>query len=130
MTDSQKFWDLYVLAAFFFGVISGLIIWGIAFFQWGFLLGLMFGWIPALIGGLIIGTLWLPFLIICFIYWLYITNSNSEYSQKIKKNISKYTNEERSEEKDSEGNILRTFTGSDGNVYTYKIMATGTKNAI
>lgn len=40
------------------GGIGFLIIWIYAMSEWGFLLGLMFGWIPAIIGGIILAFLW------------------------------------------------------------------------
>jgi len=38
--------------------LSFIAIWIYAILSWGLLLGLMFGWIPALIGGAILGLLW------------------------------------------------------------------------
>ncbi len=50
--------DLYMLGAYIVGGISFLIIWLIALGEWGFLIGLMIGWIPAFIGGSILGFFW------------------------------------------------------------------------
>ena len=44
------------------GILTGAVvficIWIYAISEWGLLIGLMFGWIPALIGGFILGVLW------------------------------------------------------------------------
>ncbi len=48
------------------GGISFLIIWIYAMSEWGFLLGLMFGWIPALIGGVVLAFLW-PLVVIVIV---------------------------------------------------------------
>ncbi len=40
------------------GVLSFVVIWIYALASWGLLIGLMVGWIPALIGGVILGFLW------------------------------------------------------------------------
>jgi len=50
--------DTYLVGAWITGVIAFIVIWIYASASWGFLLGLMFGWVPALIGGSIIGLLW------------------------------------------------------------------------
>jgi hypothetical protein len=50
--------NFYTIGAWITGIISFLAIWIYAFASWGLLLGLMFGWIPALIGGVILGFLW------------------------------------------------------------------------
>ena len=48
----------YMVGVWIVGVLSFAAIWLYALVSWGFLLGLMFGWIPALIGGTILGFLW------------------------------------------------------------------------
>lgn len=40
------------------GVLSFIAIWLYSLVSWGLLIGLMIGWIPALIGGVILGFLW------------------------------------------------------------------------
>lgn len=40
------------------GFIAFFAIWIYAFVAWGFLIGLAIGWLPALIGGFILGLLW------------------------------------------------------------------------
>jgi|YNPMSStandDraft_1061717.scaffolds.fasta_scaffold12912_6 hypothetical protein len=40
------------------GIVSFIGIWIYAISEWGLLLGLTFGWIPSLIGGIIAGLLW------------------------------------------------------------------------
>ena len=53
MTGGEK----YMVGVWIVGVLSFICIWIYALASWGFLLGLMFGWIPALIGGAILGYL-------------------------------------------------------------------------
>lgn len=48
----------YQALALVTGAIGFLGIWIYAFVSWGFLLGLAFGWVPALVGGFILGLLW------------------------------------------------------------------------
>lgn len=48
----------YVLMAFLVGGIVGLGIWAYAIFSLGLIMGVMIGWIPALIGGSVAGFLW------------------------------------------------------------------------
>jgi hypothetical protein len=47
----------YMVGVWIVGVLSFIVIWIISLFSWG-LLGIVFGWIPALIGGVILGFLW------------------------------------------------------------------------
>ena len=58
----------YKVGGYITGFLSFLAIWIFAFASWGFLLGLMFGWIPALIGGFILGFLW-P-LVLLVVLWI------------------------------------------------------------
>ncbi len=51
------------------GVLAFIAIWIYAIIQWGLLLGLMFGWLPALIGGFVLGLLW-P-LVVLVLLWLW-----------------------------------------------------------
>jgi hypothetical protein len=48
----------YRVGVWIVGVLSFIAIWIYALASWGFLIGLMFGWIPALIGGVILGYIW------------------------------------------------------------------------
>lgn len=57
----------YLIGVWIVGVLSFICIWLYSFFAWGFLIGLIFGWIPALIGGLLFGFLW-PLVIIAVIF--------------------------------------------------------------
>lgn len=50
--------EKYMIGVWIVGVISFIAIWIYALATWGFLIGLMLGWIPALIGGAILGFLW------------------------------------------------------------------------
>jgi hypothetical protein len=56
----------YTIGAIITGIIAFFIIWIYAFSSWGFLIGLAAGWIPAIIGGFIIGLLW-PLILILLI---------------------------------------------------------------
>ncbi len=56
----------YMVGVWIVGVLSFAGIWLYALASWGFLLGLMFGWIPAAIGGVILGFLW-PLVVIAVI---------------------------------------------------------------
>lgn len=51
------------------GILAFIAIWIYAIIQWGLLLGLMFGWLPALIGGFVLGLLW-P-LVVLLLMWLW-----------------------------------------------------------
>ena len=57
----------YMIGIWIVGVISFILIWLYALITWGLLFGLMFGWIPALIGGIVLGFLW-PLVVIAVIY--------------------------------------------------------------
>lgn len=50
--------DAYFGFAVLVGGIAFIGIWIYAFVAWGFLIGLAIGWLPALIGGFILGLLW------------------------------------------------------------------------
>jgi len=55
------------------GALSFIGIWIYALASWGLLVGLMFGWIPALIGGAILGYLW-PLVILAVIGIIVLIN--------------------------------------------------------
>jgi len=61
----------YMIGVWIVGVLAGIAIWLYSLAEWGLLFGLMFGWIPALIGGTILGFLW-PLVIIAVI-WIFST---------------------------------------------------------
>ena len=67
--NSDNMW--YVIPAFIVGILSFAGIWLYAMNEWGFLLGILFGWMPALIGGIIAGFLW-PILVpfIAFVFFV------------------------------------------------------------
>lgn len=68
--------ETYGAWAVIVGIIVFVGVWIYAISQWGFLLGIMFGWIPAMIAAFITGLLWpLLALIIIFIVGLYLLNS-------------------------------------------------------
>ncbi len=48
----------YSTIAYIVGLIVFAIIWLVAITEWGFLFGIMFGWIPALIAGVVGGLIW------------------------------------------------------------------------
>ncbi len=54
--------DTYIVIAWIVGLIVFAITWLFAMTEWGVLLGLMFGWIPALIAGVVGGLIW-PFVV-------------------------------------------------------------------
>lgn len=49
---------IYLVIVWIVGILAFVGIWIYAFVSWGLLFGLMFGWIPAIIGGFILGILW------------------------------------------------------------------------
>ena len=63
----------YMVGVWIVGVLSFIAIWIYALASWGFLIGLMFGWIPALIGGVILGYLW-PLVILAVIGLIVLIN--------------------------------------------------------
>jgi hypothetical protein len=62
--------DGYYAMAGIVGFITFVVIWIYALVSWGFLLGLFLGWIPALIGGVIIGYLWPVFGLL--LLWIFL----------------------------------------------------------
>lgn len=64
--------DVYYLGVKLFGILGFICIWIYSFATWGFLIGLAIGWLPALIGGVIIGLLWPIFLILLVLFVLLI----------------------------------------------------------
>lgn len=64
--------DWYFGGAFIAGILVFIGVWIYAISEWGFLLGLIFGWIPAIIAGIIGGFLW-P-LIALIILWLMVSS--------------------------------------------------------
>lgn len=50
--------NTYGTGATITGVLTFIIVWIYALMSWGFLLGLVFGWIPALIAAFIAAVLW------------------------------------------------------------------------
>jgi len=60
--------NAYLIIAGLFGILIFCPVWLIAISEWGLLVGLMAGWIPALIGGVVLGLLW-P-LTLAGIFWV------------------------------------------------------------
>jgi hypothetical protein len=60
----------YQILGLIIGFIAFVLIYLYALVEWGFLIGLVFGWLPALIGGLLIGFLWPVALIIIFVMYV------------------------------------------------------------
>jgi len=58
----------YMAGVWIVGVLSFIAIWLYALVSWGLLIGLTVGWIPAMIGGVILGLLW-P-LVVIGVLWL------------------------------------------------------------
>ncbi len=50
--------NIYGIGAIITGIIIFIGVWIYAIASWGFLLGVMIGWLPAMIAGLIGGILW------------------------------------------------------------------------
>lgn len=68
--------DWYWVGAVITGLLVFAGVWIYAIAQWGFLLGIMFGWIPAIIAAFIAGLLWpLLALIILFVVGYILMNS-------------------------------------------------------
>lgn len=67
--------EIYLGGFVIAGFISAIAIWIYSFYEWGLLLGLIFGWIPALIGGVIIGALW-P-LAAAILIWIYVSSDGA-----------------------------------------------------
>jgi len=58
--------DFYINVGAVVGILSFLAIWLYAILEWGLLLGLCIGWLPAAIGGLLFGALWPLTLLLVF----------------------------------------------------------------
>lgn len=71
MNSTDK--KVYFVGAIISGIIGAIAIFIYALTSWGILFGLIFGWIPAIIGGVIIGFLWPAIVgfIILIIVWSY-----------------------------------------------------------
>ena len=69
ITKENEGVEWYIGIAILSGIVSFACIWLYALLEWGLLLGLLFGWLPALIGGFFIGLLWPVVVIIMF--WIY-----------------------------------------------------------
>lgn len=63
--------DLYLGGALISGIIVFIAVWVYAISQWGFLLGIMFGWLPALIAGFIGGAIW-PILLLLLLVFIWM----------------------------------------------------------
>ena len=50
--------DVYSLVGMLVGGVTFAVIWMLTFLEWGLLVGIMFGWIPALIAGVLAGLAW------------------------------------------------------------------------
>jgi len=53
----------YAGVALLVGAVTFLWIWAYSFSEWGLLIGLLIGWLPALIGAFVVGLLWPLFLV-------------------------------------------------------------------
>jgi len=71
--EEQKNENTYITGVWIAGIICFLATWIYACSTWGFLIGLMFGWIPALIAGIIGGFLW-PILMLLIIIMIFLAN--------------------------------------------------------
>lgn len=66
--------DFYLTPAIIVGGLSFLAIWLYALLEWGLLTGLLLGWMPAAIGGAVLGVIW-PLTILAAI-WLFSSFSH------------------------------------------------------
>jgi hypothetical protein len=64
--DTKSGLTEYLIGAAIVGAIGFLCVWLYAITQWGLLFGLLFGWLPALIGGAVVGLAW-PLLVLILI---------------------------------------------------------------
>ena len=48
----------YLIGAWITGLVAFFVIWIYALVSWGVLIGLLIGWLPAIIGGFVLGVLW------------------------------------------------------------------------
>lgn len=78
MSDSD---NIYIKIGSFFGIISFFIVWIYAIYSWGFLFGLLLGWLPAIIFAFISICIW-PLYVICFIGILILYNNNNTNKNK------------------------------------------------
>lgn len=62
----------YFVGAFISGALIFVGVWIYALTEWGFLFGLIFGWIPAIIAAFIGGLIW-PLLVIGLI-WIFLAS--------------------------------------------------------
>lgn len=73
--DWNGLWgSLYVIVGVLIGVVSFFGIWIYAFNEWGLLVGLAIGWLPAIIGAFIIGFTWPLIVCIAILLFLYTIN--------------------------------------------------------
>ena len=63
--------EKYIVGVWIIGTLSFVVIWIYALTSWGLLLGLTFGWIPAVIGGAILGFLW-PLVVLAVIGLIFL----------------------------------------------------------
>ena len=66
--------NFYFSPAIIVGGLSFLVIWFYALTEWGILFGFLFGWLPAAIGGAVLGVIW-PLTIAASI-WLFSSFSH------------------------------------------------------
>jgi hypothetical protein len=72
--DTKSNWEgWYYLGVFISAILIFLGVWIYAMNDWGFLIGIMFGWIPALIAGIVGGFLW-PILALGIIWMILSSN--------------------------------------------------------
>lgn len=64
MIKSDTYWG----GALIIGILVFVGVWIYAMTEWGFLMGIIFGWIPALIAGFIGGLLWPVIIALIFIF--------------------------------------------------------------
>lgn len=71
MSENKTDTKAYTTPAWIIGIITFISIWIYALSEWGLLIGLVIGWLPAIIGAVIIGFLWPIILFIILIGLLF-----------------------------------------------------------
>jgi hypothetical protein len=61
--------NLYFTPAIVVGGLSFFVIWLYALLEWGLLMGFLFGWMPAAIGGAVLGAIW-PLTIVAALWFI------------------------------------------------------------
>lgn len=66
--------DNYAVGAVITGGLAFIVIWVYAILTWGLLLGLIIGWLPAMIGAVVLGYLWPLVVAAAVLLFIWISN--------------------------------------------------------